>query len=445
MYRAAFFGGAWPGFPGTASFTPAPSAITAPVLSGAAEPNLPGDYRPAYAVDFVDPFPVGGGIGDVLQARWGASEGAATAMVPEELAIDEAWWIDRVDPFPNLGEFGEAQSIGTTLHYQMRVRRGTEFSDWSNFGTLVIADGVMTAPGLTDLTDQALDTRVWSSSFTAAGLASGAYARLMGSGPIEVDTAVFEPGEEALVQNGDSVRFGVDTSPNGGTPIDNVVTNRGLAVETFTATTAGSSVQVVASATPGARTTASAYTTSTATFPGIDFASGYALVMIPGLPDDGTRNVTGVTVGGISATKIVIAGGTTDWDFYIAPVTAGAKTVVVAVDVVFSFVRALFCTLQNCDPLPTAVGASPATSSAGDLDTGALTIPADGLAIGLGTVVSAIAPIAAAQGTEISTWTDPVDGDLFSIAKQITNGQPIRWTTGGHNVKGRIHAVFGVA
>ena len=423
--------------------TPAPGpTFVTPLVSTAA--SLPGDTRPTYSIDFVAAYPDGGGIGDTLEGRWGTSLVAMQAMTPESVVIDEGMFIDGDDPFPALGTFSAAQALGTTIYFSFRVVRGTDASDWSNTGTLLLEDGTMDAPGLTDLTDQAASTRVWSAPFSVSGLAAGAYARLEGTGPIRVGgVTVYEAGEQAQVQNGDGLEFGVDTAAGSGVTVDNVVSNRGAALETFSATRAGVSVQAVAATPSGDRTVTAAYSTTVANFD-VTFEAGYALVMIPGLPDDATRNVVSVTVGGVAATKIVIAGGTTDRDMYICAVTAGAKAVVITTDTNFNYVRALFCTLKNCNTVPTAVGGT-SGSAAGDLDTGVLTILADGLAIGLGDVAPAIAPVTCIEGTEIGGFTDPVDGTDYSIAYQTVNGARLRWSTGGHNTKGRMHAIFAAA
>ncbi len=219
-------------------------AITTPVLGDAAEPNIAGDWRPVYEIDFVNAYPTGGGIGDTLQCRYGDSQAAAEAVVtPDEAIVSESWWIDGEEPFPDLGDYGATLSPVADLVYQVRVKRGSDYSDWSNFKTLSIVDGVMTAPGWTDLTNQTASTRVWSSGVTVAGMASGAYARLLGTGPLKVGSTVYEAGDEVQVQNGATLYAGVDTSGTGGATVNNVVTNRGAALETFSATTAGAAAE----------------------------------------------------------------------------------------------------------------------------------------------------------------------------------------------------------
>ena len=234
--------------------TPAPGpTLVTPLVSTAA--SLPGDTRPTYSIDFVAAYPDGGGIGDTLEGRWGTSLVAMQAMTPESVVIDEGMFIDGDDPFPALGTFSAAQALGTTIYFSFRVVRGTDASDWSNTGTLLLEDGTMDAPGLTDLTDQAASTRVWSAPFSVSGLAAGAYARLTGTGPIRVGgVTVYEAGEQAQVRNGDGVEFGVDTAAGSGVTVDNVVSNRGAALETFSATRAGVSVQAVAATPSGDRT-----------------------------------------------------------------------------------------------------------------------------------------------------------------------------------------------
>jgi hypothetical protein len=220
------------------------------------EPNVAGDLRPSYRIVFNGEAPEAGGIGDTVQMQWGISEGAASGMTPEEAVAAESWWISNVDPFPALGDFAEVQSVAAVISYRIRIKRsdglgGWLYSDWSAYKTLTIADGSITAPGLSDLTGQATSTRVWSAPFTAEIADPTALARLIGTGPIEVDDGggadEFEAGEYVLVADGDEVRFGVDTSGAAGTEIDNVVTNRGAAVETFSATTAGVSLPQSAS------------------------------------------------------------------------------------------------------------------------------------------------------------------------------------------------------
>lgn len=213
--------------------------ITTPVLGDAAVPNIAGDWRPVYEIDFVDAYPTGGGIGDVVQLRWGESEAEAELATPEEATVSEDWFIDGFEPFPGLGDYGATLTPPTDLVFQGRIKRGSNYSAWSNFHTLAIADGVMTAPGWTDLTEQTGGERVWSSGETVAGMASGAYARLLGTGPLKVGSTVYEAGDEVQVQNGDTLYAGVDTSSTPEATVDNVVSNRGVALETFSAQTEG--------------------------------------------------------------------------------------------------------------------------------------------------------------------------------------------------------------
>lgn len=219
---------------------PAPAeAITAPTLATSST-ALPGDINPRYVLDFVDPSPTGGGIDDTLVGQWGTSQAGAEAMTPEEVLIEESWFIDGTPPFPNLNTFAAAQAQGTTIHFRVKVKRGAQESAWSNWWTWLLEDGTMTAPARTDLTGQAQGIRVWSAPFTVAGLGAGCWARLEGTGPIRVGgSAVTEAGGEVLVQNGASVEFGADTAAAIGATTDNVVTNRGTVIDTFSATTAG--------------------------------------------------------------------------------------------------------------------------------------------------------------------------------------------------------------
>lgn len=219
--------------------------ITTPVLGDAAEPNIAGDWRPVYEIDFVDAYPTGGGIGDTLQCRYGDSQAAAEAVVtPDEATVSEDWWIDGVEPFPDLGDYGATLSAGDTLYWQVRVKRGSDYSDWSAFKSLAIADGVMAAPGWTDLTEQALSTRVWSSGVSVTGLGTGAYARLLGTGPLKVGSTVYEAGDEAQVQNSDTLYAGADLPGTYNATVNNAVTNRGVALETFSATTIVTSLPI---------------------------------------------------------------------------------------------------------------------------------------------------------------------------------------------------------
>lgn len=219
--------------------------ITAPVLGDAAVPNIAGDWRPVYEIDFVDAYPTGGGIGDTLQCRYGDSQAAAEAVVtPDEATVSESWWIDGEEPFPDLGDYGATLSAGDTLYWQVRVKRGSDYSDWSAFKSLAIADGVMAAPGWTDLTEQSLSTRVWSSGVSVTGLGTGAYARLLGTGPLKVGSTVYEAGDEAQVQNSDTLYAGADLPGTYNATVNNAVTNRGVALETFSATTIVTSLPI---------------------------------------------------------------------------------------------------------------------------------------------------------------------------------------------------------
>jgi len=93
------------------------------------------DAAPMYSIDFVQAYPDGGGIGDTLQGRWGATEGAAEAFTPEDYEVVEAWWIDATDPMPDLTTFCEATAEDDVTHYQVRVKRVDQYSDWSAFRT----------------------------------------------------------------------------------------------------------------------------------------------------------------------------------------------------------------------------------------------------------------------------------------------------------------------
>lgn len=214
--------------------------ITTPIiLDHPTQPNLPGDYRPVFRLQGVDEYPLGAGWGDTIQCRYGIDVASAEALTPVEAELTEAWEIDVIEPFPDMGDYGETLSVGDDLIYQMRVKRGTDYSDWSPFKTLEIVDGIMDAPGWTDLTDQTGGERVWSSGVVATGMATGAYARLWGTGPLKNGSTVYEAGETMLVQNGDTIYAGVDTSSTPEATVNNVVKNRHLALETFSATTEG--------------------------------------------------------------------------------------------------------------------------------------------------------------------------------------------------------------
>lgn len=416
--------------------------ITTPVLGDAAEPNIAGDWRPVYEIDFVNAYPTGGGIGDTLQCRYGDSQAAAEAVVtPDEAIVSESWWIDGEEPFPDLGDYGATLSPVADLVYQVRVKRGSDYSDWSNFKTLSIVDGVMTAPGWTDLTNQTASTRVWSSGVTVAGMASGAYARLLGTGPLKVGSTVYEAGTEVLVQNGDTLYAGVDTSATGGATVNNVVTNRGAALETFSATTVGSSADASAGAAPNAYNVG--YGSDYHEFTGVSMTAGDNLIFVMGGFNYSSTDVlidgASISAGYIDASE----SGSNRIEAYRTTVAStGSKTV--RVDLPASSLEKVaiaVVNLSNC-----ASGAPTVVKNAfGYVETprslGSHTIPADGIG-----VICA----ACIEGSGAATWTNAteiIDNSAgyfpFSVAKMAASATPtVDGTSWSYARSGALSIIF---
>lgn len=378
-----------------------PDAITTPLLADAADPNLPGDWRPVYEIDFVDPYPTGGGIGDILQGRWGDSEAEAELMTPEEATISESWWIDGVEPFPALGDFGGSQPLGTDVTYQVRIRRGSLYSAWSAFKTLEIVDGVMTAPGWTDLTNQTASTRVWSSGVTVAGMATGAYARLLGTGPLKVGSTVYEAGTEVLVQNGDTLYAGVDTSATGGATVNNVVTNRGAALETFSATTAGAAADFTVTGAPNVQNID--YASTNADFNNVQMNAGRNIIFVAG-----NLNNTSITVtidGSSSGITLIDKVATGIENVFAYEVTIGAndtKDIRISGGSVLKTVGIVVGVLSNAAAGAPSVVKLSFNWRAEPISIGTMTIPADGIGIACAVNIDSATSSVWTGATEIS-------------------------------------------
>lgn len=357
-----------------------PDAITTPLMADAAVPNIAGDYRPVFEIDFVDPYPTGGGVGDTLQGRWGTSEAAAQAMTPVEVTIEDSWDLDGVEPFPTLGDFGEAQSFGTTIHWQIRVKRGTEYSEWSPFKTLEIVDGVMNDPGVSNLTNQTGGQRVWSSSFTVAGMDSGAYARLIGTGPTKFGSTVYEAGDEAQVQNGATGYWGADTSATGGATVNNAISNRGTLLTTFSATTVGSSADFTVTAAPDVQNVN--YGSTQADFLNVQMNAGRNIIFVAG-----NLNNTSITVaidGSSSGITLIDKVATGIENVFAYEVTIGAndtKDIRISGGSVLKTVGIVVGVLSNAAAGAPSVVKLSFNWRPEPISIGTMTIPADGVGI----------------------------------------------------------------
>lgn len=377
-------------------------AITTPVLGDAAEPNIAGDWRPVYEIDFVNAYPTGGGIGDTLQCRYGDSQAAAEAVVtPDEAIVSESWWIDGEEPFPDLGDYGATLSPVADLVYQVRVKRGSDYSDWSNFKTLSIVDGVMTAPGWTDLTNQTASTRVWSSGVTVAGMASGAYARLLGTGPLKVGSTVYEAGDEVQVQNGATLYAGVDTSGTGGATVNNVVTNRGAALETFSATTAGAAADFTVTGAPDVQHIN--YGSTNADFNNVQMNAGRNIIFVAG-----NLNNTSITVtidGSSSGITLIDKVATGIENVFAYEVTIGAndtKDIRISGGSVLKSVGIVVGVLSNAAAGAPSVVKLSFNWRAEPISIGTMTIPADGIGIACAVNIDSATSSVWTDATEIS-------------------------------------------
>jgi len=376
--------------------------ITTPVLGDAAEPNIAGDWRPVYEIDFVNAYPTGGGIGDTLQCRYGDSQAAAEAVVtPDEAIVSESWWIDGEEPFPDLGDYGATLSPVADLVYQVRVKRGSDYSDWSNFKTLSIVDGVMTAPGWTDLTNQTASTRVWSSGETVAGMASGAYARLLGTGPLKVGSTVYEAGTEVQVQNGDTLYAGVDTSATGGATVNNVVTNRSAALETFSATTIGAAADFTVTAAPDVQHIN--YGSVNADFNNVQMNAGRNIIFIAGNLNSTTVSIT--IDGSSSGITLIDKVANAIENVYAYEVTIGAndtKDIRVTSGSAIKSVGIVVGVLSNA-----AAGAPSVVKLSFNwrdqpISIGTMTIPSDGIGIACAVNIDSASSAVWTDATEIS-------------------------------------------
>lgn len=377
-------------------------AITTPVLGDAAEPNIAGDWRPVYEIDFVNAYPTGGGIGDTLQCRYGDSQAAAEAVVtPDEAIVSESWWIDGEEPFPDLGDYGATLSPVADLVYQVRVKRGSDYSDWSNFKTLSIVDGVMTAPGWTDLTNQTASTRVWSSGVTVAGMASGAYARLLGTGPLKVGSTVYEAGDEVQVQNGATLYAGVDTSATGGATVNNAVTNRGVALETFSATTAGSAADFTVTGAPDVQHIN--YGSVNADFTNVQMNAGRNIIFVAGNLNNSSVSIT--IDGSSSGITLIDKVQTGIENVYAYEVTIGAndtKDIRVTSGAAIKSVGIVVGVLSNAAAgAPTVVKLSFNWRDQ-PISIGTMTIPTDGIGIACAVNIDSATSTVWTGATEIS-------------------------------------------
>lgn len=417
-------------------------AITTPILSEPTEfpPNIAGDYRPVFNIDWVDEMPLGGGPGDILLGRWGTSEAAAEALTPVEATVIEAWWLDGAEVFPDLGDYGETLSPGDTLHYQIKDTRGPLESDWSPFKTLAIVDGVMNDPGVANLTNQTGGQRVWSSSFTVAGMASGAYARLVGTGPIKVGTTVYEAGDEVQVQNGATVYWGVDTSATGGATVNNVIRNRHLPLTTFSATTIGGSAD--ASAGPAPNAVNIGYVANYVDFSVTLEAATYALFVFGGF-NDGAANVT---IGGSSIAADYVdksETGNNRIDAYVTTTSAGATTIRVSSNGGGNMDKvgiALAKLTGQAAGAPTVVKTA-FGYSAMPQSLGSHTIPADGVAVVCAVSLGGSGGVTWANATELTENT--AGAFPYSVAKMTSSATPsVNGASWGYSYSGGIGLIF---
>lgn len=276
--------------------------------------NLPGDSPPTWNVNFVDPGPTGADYGDTIECRYGTSLAAMTALTPVQEILDEGEMILGDPLFPEVDTWAAAQAVGTTIYWQVRVVRvaGVEESDWSDPASFAIVDGIADTVAFTDKTNVVIDTFTWSDPITIAGLAAGAYSRftVAAGGFLRVNGgAAIDSTGEAIVQNGDTLAVGVQSSALSGTPVNVAVSQRGAAYDTFTVTTAGASAIQID---PQGFGQSGAGTTSY-TFPAVSFGAAEATRKMIAVV--GTRKGTGgnsvptsVTIGGVAATMLAGAG-----------------------------------------------------------------------------------------------------------------------------------------
>lgn len=412
-------------------------AIATPsVVEDEDHPGLSGDFAPSYIIQFGAAYPTGGGIGDTLQGQWGISTTAAEEMSPVEVEVDEAWWIDGADPFPTFPTFCAEQDIGDIIYFRVKVgpREDDSESDWSEWLTWEILDGSITNPTLTDLTDQVVSTRVWSSPFDAEIADPTAFAKLTGTGPIEVDSVVFEAGTHAIVADGDTVRFGVDVSDTAGVTVHNVVTNRGAAVDTFSATAAGSSVEFTPSGTqPGITTGA----TTTKTITDIPFLGDQKALIIIGV--DGSDK-TSVTVDGVNCSKIFEQSA--EMSFWISDTNisgTGNKTIVITAATSSNF-DVMSGSVSNCDGTAASTGGQNWASAAGNI-TATPTVAADNLAIALFAGESVIPNLTITAGTPVIS----MDANKKNRVATRTSTGSITCTYDLHHSKGAAWVVLNKA
>lgn len=288
--------------------------ITTPVINVTG--NLPGDEPPAWTINFVDPAPTGATYGDTIQLRYGTSEAAMLAATPVDEVLDDELLEEEggtLAPALFAAEFDPwalAQSVGTTLWWQVRVVRdpGVEESDWSTAANFTVVDGTPDTVAFTDATGAAISTRVWSADITIAGLASGAYARFtVGAGG---EMRVTRSGEvtpeaatsaEVQVQNGDKLAVSVVSSGLASVAVNLQVFQRGVLYDTYTVTTAaptGIDIQRVDQGIVNAPSTTQVLAAKAL---GTADADRDIILMLCGR--DNTGVPTGVTIGGIAATK----------------------------------------------------------------------------------------------------------------------------------------------
>lgn len=376
--------------------------ITTPILlDHPTQPNLPGDYRPVFRLQGVDEYPLGAGWGDIIQCRYGIDVASAEALTPVEAELTEAWEIDVIEPFPDMGDYGETLSAGDDLIYQVRVKRGTEYSDWSPFKTLEIVDGIMDAPGWTDLTGQAASTRVWSEGVVVTGMATGAYARLWGTGPLKNGSTVYEAGETMLAQNGDTIYAGVDTSGTGGATVNNVVKNRHLAVETFSAQTIGSAADFTVTGAPDVQHIN--YGSVNADFNNVQMNAGRNIIFVAGNLNNSSVSIT--IDGSSSGITLIDKVQTGIENVYAYEVTIGAndtKDIRVTSGAAIKSVGIVVGVLSNAAAgAPTVVKLSFNWRDQ-PISIGTMTIPTDGIGIACAVNIDSATTSVWTGATEIS-------------------------------------------
>lgn len=222
--------------------------IATPVIL--VDENLPGDSPPFWTIDFVEPYPDGADYGDTIRCRYGLSEAAMLAATPVEEVMDDELIPDENDVypalFPEVDTWAAAQSVGSTLWWQVMVYRdGSNQSDWSDPATFAIVDGTPNVVAFTDKTGQVASTVIWSDPIVIAGLASGAYARFTveAGGLLRVNGgASIDSTGEAVVQNGDTLAVALTSSATSGAVESRQVFQRGVLYDTFSVTTVGAAL-----------------------------------------------------------------------------------------------------------------------------------------------------------------------------------------------------------